>query len=1068
MTLLSLTTQAQCSSIAVEVDTNESCAPGIFEFVAKNAPSGSFFAWDFGKGSIPGNDTFKLIEPNARSISLTLYIALATGKQCTTVVKKIAEVYKRPTPSASINKKIFCSTSEEFEFTDLTSNSVFRIWTIEGINYGDTANIKKGNFSSDGKKNISLMVEDSHGCRGFKSYRDITEVVSAKDVKIKGVNNRGCVNSDLSFSVESGFSPTQIKSISWSFSGGLPVKSTEVSPRNIRYAKGGNYDVSVELTTKNGCTYSDLKKGIAQPKDSLILNVAISDSSICTTKGVDVRVLNKSTSSQLFFNVPNFDTSLIDSLSTSQRKFTFTESGVFDLFLTHVDSFCTSHYLKKAFVSAKKVQARMNASNHYGCKLPFLAKFSDTSFFSEPGNVVYRWMVYDSLGNLLKTSNKKSFEYLVKDSGYYDVDLTVRHENGCADSFYRSELIRADSIRIDYTPISEVVCLNQEVIIQNSSLPSSYNVSDVFEWRLYRSSDATTAIDSSFISRPTFKAKFKGSYDLKVVAYNALGCRQTDSRKFVFEVGEPKAGLRVENPNQCPSDTFSLISSNDPRNGSYINRWIIYNEKDTLRSTGENPIVEIDSPGIYNVTYHISIFGLCRDTVTKKDLISINGIQSVINISTNRTCSKIPVSPKANVRNYINPSTDTVFKYQWDVFPNSGYSIDNDTIKEPTIYFQQDGKYIIRLISQNEFGCLDTAYSDTIVSGLNMKQVFLDTAVCANAPIRFTNSSDTFINKWYYTLSPDESFTIKNNNKDTSIIWITKEGVYTFHIVASRDSLCFDTASTTLHIVSPKAEFFPIDSNLYCAPVYQRFESKSTFADTLFWDFGDGKQLKTTLSKVTTLYEQNTGSINPYSVRLIAKNKSGCADTLVKQNLVKVDGPSAKLTLSQIRGCEPLAVTFNGPVENVHKMYIDYGDGGEFGFSLDEPHYYKNNWRIIEQQYRPVILVIDKNGCQTAFKTDSTIVVKPSPTAIIGIVDSIACSKLRTRYYYLGNEATSWFWDFEGDGKPDGSSATGVHKYQTPGRYNMTLINMNTFGCSDTAMSPIHVVKSPQISILTD
>ncbi|MFT5725257.1 MAG: gliding motility-associated-like protein [Bacteroidia bacterium] len=1069
--LLSLVYQksnAQCAGITIKADTNRACTPGIFEFVVRGAPSGSNFIWDFGKGPNPGKDTFRLIEPVARAIPLTLYTTLPKGGQCTTTVKKIAEVYARPMPKMSIGQKVFCSTSEPYQVTDLTSNSAYRIWTIEGVNYGDTAKARTANFSSDGKKSISLMVEDQHGCRGVKTFTDIAEVISDNKIEIRGIKHIGCVNTDFSFSIVSGFSPNEIKAVDWTFNGATTNKSTDIKPTHIKYPKGGNYDVSVKLTTKNGCDYFTTYKGLAQPKDSTVLDVVISDSSVCTAKDVKVVVRNKDIRGSIVFDVPNYSKGLIDSTAPTVRTISFVNPGIYDLNITHTDSFCTSHYTKKAFVSAKQVFARISSNQHYDCEIPFLAKFKDNSEVSESGKLTYRWLVFDSLGNLLSSSTNKDFDYLVKDSGYYDVELTVRHENGCADSTFQTELIRADSIRIEYEPISQLVCLNQEVEVQNSSFKSSYKVSDFYVWKLYRHGDTSNPIDSSYIFQPTFKAKYKGSYDLKVFAYNSLGCTQTDFREHVFEVGEPKAGFRVERPNQCPSDTFSLISSSTPDNGEYINKWMIYNAQDTILSYGEKPIIKMETPGIYHVSFNISVFGECRDTLVKNDLISINGIQSRIVLPTNRACENIPFRPKAVVENHIYNATDTSVHYEWGVLPNRNFTIDNDTAEDPSIQFLGNGNFVVRLVCINSFGCRDTSYSDTIYAGLRAKHKFLDTAVCSNTEIRFVNETDSLSNKWFYNLTPNTIANVQNMDRDTGSITIDKEGTYRLDLIASRDSICFDTTSTNIYIVSPKADFVTLDSNLYCAPAYQRFESKSLFADTLFWDFGDGKNLKSTQSKVTTLYERNTGSINPYTVRLIAKNRSGCADTLTKTNLVKVEGPAAHLTLSQNRGCEPLQVVFHGTVENVHKMYIDYGDGSEFGFEPSVPHAYFNKWRIIENTYHPVILVVDKNGCQTAFKTDSTIRVKPSPTAFIRVNDSIACSNLSTRYYYLGNEASSWFWDFNGDGTPDGNNASGIHSYTVPGRYNMTLVNINKFGCGDTAIVPIHVVKSPKVSILTD
>lgn len=1065
LSLYALTVNGQCSGISVVADTNQSCAPGIFEFEVKGAPSGSFISWDFGKGQVPGADTFRLIEPNPKKISLTLYTFLSSGTKCTTTVNNIAEVYARPAPQMDINQKVFCNTDVDYTLTDETPNSVFRIWTVEGVNYGDTLKTKTSNFSTDGKKTISLMVEDNHGCRGVKSFKDIAEVVSEKSVDIRGVNTNACINEDVQYSLKSELKPSEIKSILWSFSNAFPTSSTDVSPSNIRYAAGGQYDVSVEVITNNGCTYQHTSTRLAHPRDSVVLKIDLNDTAVCVPHKLKVIARSPNLYGPLKFDILNIDSNLVDSLSHIQREVLLNQASVLDIRVTYKDSFCTSRYFKKEAVIAKQVTARISSNQHYDCELPFVAKLNDNSVISEAGKVTYRWLVYDTLGNLITSSTKKDFEFVVKDSGYYDVDLTVRHENGCADSTYVEKFIRGDSIRIDYNPISEIVCLNQDVIIQNSSAKSTYKTSDFFVWKLYRHGDTTKAIDSSYSYQPTFKARYDDSYDLKIYAYNALNCKQTVFHENVFEVGEPVANFRVEQPYQCPNDTFSLISDVNPPQGDYISKWYIYNSEDTVVAYGKKLIVEIEKPGLYDVEYQMSIFGLCRDTSIQQDKIGISGLMSEIVIPTNRVCSTIPLQPKVSIKNYLYGVSDTTINYTWTVIPDQGFTISNDAIKEPEFYFTKNGKYVLRLITTNASGCIDTAYSDTINAGLNTHVQFIDTAVCSNTALRFNAATDSFVNKLYYSISPTTSFNIRSVSKDSQALTIKDKGTYHFKVISSRDSICFDTFSQTIKIVSPTADFYPVDSNLYCAPVYQRFQSTSTFADTFFWDFGDGKNLKTTYSKVTTLYDKNMGDLNAYTVRLIAKNKSGCSDTIIKSNSVKVKGPAVQFDLVNNRGCEPLEVRLKGTTDNVHKMYIDYGDGGAFGFNLNQPHYYTNSWRIIKNTYTPVILVVDKNGCQTAVKSDSSVYVKPSPTAKMDVKDSIACATLETRYYYVGNEATSWYWDFEGDGTPDGNGAVGLHRYQKPGRFPLKLINTNDFDCHDTAITNIHVVRPPKIKM---
>lgn len=1054
---------SQCSSITVKVDTNVSCAPGVFTFMALNVPSGSIIEWNFGKGPVIGKDTFKMIQPSPTELDLEITIFFPKGTVCTKKYSKIVRVLDNPKPQMFISDKYYCSTSDPYLLVDKTPNSVYRIWNIEGVNYGSSSDTLRGNFTSDGKKNVLLLTEDQYGCRAAKSFVDAAVVLDNFTVGIAGTNRKACITTDLSFSPKSTFPATEIKSIKWSFPGGTPSSSSNIRPSGIRYLKGGYYKVGVEIETNKGCSYQYEQDSFVHAIDSTVLDLDISDSVLCLPETFRIDVKNQALTGELTWQVTGH--AFMDSISRISRTYYFGTGGKYDFGVTYQDTYCISRVHKNGFIDVKKVQANLGTKQYYDCEIPFLAKFTNSSSASESGSMLYKWTVYDTFGKPLSTTTTTNFDYYVDDTGYYHVELIATHSNGCSDTLFQERLIRADSIRIDFLPVPKLVCLNQFLDIQNKSLPGSYRSSDYYSWWVYKHGDTSQALDSSYQKSPTFQATYDGSYDILVKARNDVGCTQTYFRENAFEVIRPKADFKTSYDTVCRGDDFTLVSNVNP-DGDYTHNWRITNAKDTFEwINNREPKVTIDSPGVYDVRYDISILGLCRDTITKKGEVTISGVFCNIDLPSNRACRNLGFKPKAIIDNRIYGSTKPGVNYEWTVFPSTGFVMKNETTDSPELIFSENGEYVIRLVVKNKNLCVDTSFSDTIIVGLNPKVTFSDTSVCSNAPIHIVKSTDTFTNRWYHSLTPTENYTVQKLNTDTASLQIAKHGDYIFSLVASRDSLCFDTVSSPIHIVSPVADFYHLDSSLYCAPVYERFRSTSQYADTLFWDFGDGKKLRSTDYRVTTLYEENTGNLTPYTVQLIAKNRSGCSDTITKPGLITVQGPAVRYKLVSNRGCEPLEVKLVGQTDNVEKMYIDYGDGGDFGYSLDQVHTYYNKWRIIEQEYEPVVLVVDKQGCLTAVKSDSSVFVKPSPKARIGLTDSASCHPLTTTYYNLGEGAKSWFWDFDGNGSNDGSNASGKYTYTKSGIHNLTLINFNDFGCSDTAIRVVTSSGGPEVII---
>jgi len=1009
---------------------------------------------------------FKKIEPDPVSLNLKLRVDLSSGDSCIKYFNKIAQVLAKPKPQIAISKKNFCNVSESFVLTDNTPKSAFRIWLIEGKSYPMSSKSFTGNFTSLGKKSVVIMVEDSLGCRTVESFPDFVQVLDNQYFEIIADEVISCVDIPVQFSLNSGVSPRDVTSINWKFPGADIDSFDTWKPPAVAYDQPGQKDVSVQITTTKGCTYDVFGKKVTNIITPLELEVEIADSAICLPAEVLVQIMNKNLDGPITWKVEGLP--MIDSFSPTIRKFHFMIAGDHALEIEYEGEFCVSRYVKKPFVSAKRLIAQFSATQYYDCEVPFTSIFKNISSSSETGKINYHWSVYDSTGKLLDSASTKDYSFVVSQFGNYDISLRAQQEGGCTDVAYHSEFIRADSIRPDYSALPNLACLNQQVLLQNTSLPSTFRSSDFFSWYVFRHGD-TIAFDSSKFKQPVFYAKYKGSYDVLVKVWNSSGCTQTDLRENAFEVIEPKAGFILEQDTVCASEAIHLTSQINPPKGDYQHRWLISNQVDTSEILYESEIYfTMPNPGVYDVSYDISIYEQCRDTLIKENELVVSGISVDIVLPTHGACRNLAYTPTDTIRNIIFGSTPKTIKRTWSVSPSDEVTITNGNSANPEFYFAQNGRYVFQLIVENGNSCKDTAISDTVFVGLSPSITFIDSFVCANTAMNFINRTDSYANRWFHKLSPSASYSVSDLTKDSGQVSIGKNGSYQLDIIASRDSFCFDTLSFNLDIVTPTADFHTLDSNLYCAPAYQRFRSTSTYADTLFWDFGDGNKHTSTDHRVTTVYLKNTGSKSAYTVGLIAKNKTGCADTIEYEDLVQISGPVANYTLNINRGCEPLDVTLVGDTQNVAKLFIDFGDGTDFGYALNQPHSYYNQWRILEQVYKPVVLIVDKNGCVNAVKSDSSVYVKPSPIARIGMLDSIGCAPLTSRYFYLGDGGKTWYWDFDGNGVADGSNAAGKYTFFNPGTYDMTLVNENSFKCIDTAVFKVKVIAPPEIKFMHD
>lgn len=251
---------------------------------------------------------------------------------------------------------------------------------------------------------------------------------------------------------------------------------------------------------------------------------------------------------------------------------------------------------------------------------------------------------------------------------------------------------------------------------------------------------------------------------------------------------------------------------------------------------------------------------------------------------------------------------------------------------------------------------------------------------------------------------------------------------------------------------SPVASFTASDS-LGCAPLSVSFTNSSLNAVNYEWDFGNGK--RSTVAQPTVVYPDS----GVYTIKLIAKNLSGNADTLIMTNAVQVNAlPDIDFTLSQTSSClNNNAINIINNASGQYTYLWDFGDGNSSTKKNPDHHYSKIG------SYNIKLLAKDSIGC-TSFKYSSdTIHIVSGSKSNFTVNTTKSCDKnLFFNFKDSSINAVNWIWKF-GDG--DSSTiANPKHQYANTGPYTVTLISTDTNGCSDTSKKVdfINIHSSPQ------
>lgn len=275
------------------------------------------------------------------------------------------------------------------------------------------------------------------------------------------------------------------------------------------------------------------------------------------------------------------------------------------------------------------------------------------------------------------------------------------------------------------------------------------------------------------------------------------------------------------------------------------------------------------------------------------------------------------------------------------------------------------------------------------------------------------------------------------------------KGVFTFVIT------CFLLVATNMNCVfaqTPVPSFTVAGSVAGCAPFNVQFVNNSTNANSFLWDFGNGNT--STLANPTIVY-LNAGV---YSVKLIAFNANGNKDSLILSGFINVlQKPLTSFTVASAMTCENVPISFINNSQNADSSVWDFGDGTTSN-QTNPSHSYAN-----AGTYSVTLISFNSlYGCSDVQTKTNCITVHSSPVASF-TADITSTCDVSQQFTFTSTSAntSAWLWSF-GDGAIS-SQQNPNHTYGDSGSYSVTLVNTNSYGCTDTLVQPgyIHVLYNP-------
>ncbi len=1063
---------AQCGTIAFSGNDTSGCTPLIVKFTAINFPVGSEFAWDFGGGysSQSAADSTKTKVYNTLGLyNVTLKVFLPTGGTCVLTKNNYVFVSSPPTVQFTINKTMLCNGGDTVTFTDVTSRSQSRDWLIDGVSYINGPKILKHYFGLTGFKSVSLAVHDSLGCNAVSNIDSAVQVVNAPTLSFVASTITGCTPVNVTFTPTiSGLGTQKIVSYSWVITGSTAPFSTDSIP-SVTYNLQGSYSVSLSVTTDLGCTYSLTKPSYINVGSAITVNFLANNVNTCRNQ--IVRLVNTTVGLPLpgIFRWVLPANAIVTGGDTTKDTIylKFNIIGTYDISLKYIRNGCVSIKTVTNYLNVRSPLASFTTADAVSCTFPDTVLMNNTSTVPLTGVTSYSWIVYDiNKVTTLLSSTLKNPTFIINKLGKFDVRLIVSNTNGCSDTLRVANFITVDSVNANFLPTPAIACPKQKIQFTDLTNIFSSKAPARYRWTFY-SLDSIHTLDFSAngndtIANPVVRYDSLGTYNVRMIVFNKFGCADTVYRSSAVTIATPIASFSTADSNVCHGDSVALNAQTAPLMPNYSHFWTIQHKDSniTIAGTGSTFKTRLTTPGVYHVSYKVLNDTFCSDSIRILSYLKVGGVKSTISSDKLTSCAPGIINfTSTTVYNFHYKDTASAITYQWNCIPISngatmtGFTILNQGMGITGINFTQNGTYTINCLVTNSDGCryIDTV-NGPITVNIGAKSMFmLNSVYCIYDTANVIDFSA--LNPVTYNWISDGTINfLPNTSVPTPRLAFSAVGPHTVKLITTSIDGCTDTASMTLNISKPLADFISTDTLNACGPVLVNFKSRSSSDVTLFtWNFGDGSPLYTTKDTVISHIYAIVNGQSVFSVTLKVENAFGCKDQITKTNFIKIVTAVPYFKMSNNKGCEPLRVHFVDSSRNVMKFYFNYGFGPIDSTTIGDKTYTLSSPKALYSVYKPYLIVTDRSGlCSQIYQPLDSIVVYSNPEAGFYVIDSTDCSPFVVNFIDTSHGATRWKWDFENDGIIDDTIQSPSHSYTIGGVYSVKLIVTNAYGCTDT------------------
>ncbi len=1062
--------------------------------------------WDFGDGVVVNDCSPTVVHEFTTSGDFNVSLTVLDDNGCPPVTStNVVAVTGAPEIVVESSATFGCELPFVVDFDNEspeTANITFE-WTFEN---GTPATFTGVNpppvtWNDEGSHSVSVVAtNDISGCTGTLDLPDYIGVGSALTFDVSSYSV--CLGDTVYFDLNAG---DDLVSVDWDFGDG-GFSSLE-DPFYV-FNTPGCFSVSVDANL-GVCSVSSTDPICIDVQEDPVISFSSDNDLGCEIPHVVNFTAN--TPANVTQWSWEFGAGGAFGASTEQNPtVTITEFGTHPVTLTATTSGgCSSTFTSDIVIEEINVNIGGAA---LGC-VPVNVSLEDNS--SSPGTITdWLWEV-EGFG----TFTTPNPQFVVTDTGVYDVTLTITNSLGCEVTEFFPDFVQGgEEVVVDFAVADDVNCIDTAMIFSNLSTPPG----DAWFWDF---GDGGT----SFEENAVHEYNDTGFFQVCLTTFDN-GCPATLCKPNFVYLLPPKA--RFNFIRNCDNQLLVEFDENSLGADSLI--WDFgVDGIDTDTSSLSNPSYEYPEAGDYFVTLTVFNFETgCSNDVTRRVRIRIP--EAEFSLPDSIGCARLDLQ--------VSNSSEWAGSYEWIVPP--GVTVSDPTIAEPEIRFTAAGDYSpITLIVANNFGCLDTfVLTDTVRVGrleldfsinpsvgcIPLEVDFTDLSIAENDeivswewefgdgntstdqnPTNLYTYSDTFNVKFKITSEKgcikqrniqqavivtqpiaewdsdtvactDQDIQFLNTSRGESITYFwdfgdgtnsidaeplhsyNAEGVYDVCLTVTDINGCDSTLCKLQHIevANPISDFTADTTFTFCPPLIVTFENLSTngVSGEFLWDFGDGTGISNADSPAHVYTEPGV-----YDVTMITTAPGGCTDTLIFEEYIVLEGPEGDFRFEPDTGCAPHEVTFYTNSENSVLHIMDFGEGSIDSSDMELLQDTFTFTYVNPGEYVPALILVDENGCSRVFDSDSSIIVETLDVNFFA-TDTVLCDGGTidlNSFINTSDPITSLEWTFEGISPSTSTdpNPTGL-VFDTFGEYGITLTVSNGI-CDVTVVKDDYIKVDP-------